>query len=107
VPSSKQVLDQEREEGDTYVSERSPSNRLDRVQAYWILLLKYGLGSTNPSAEAKQLFCLLLEISILGVIKQEDNWSWGIPAGCWEDHFESDGSLKTCMILYWFRRCSE
>ena len=40
-------------------------------------------------------------MSILGVIALKDSRSLGIRASCWADTLESEGSLKTDMIVCW------
>jgi len=64
-----------------------------------LLIGNLGVGTT-PSAEAKLRCSFILEKSIHRVIATEDSGSWGKHAGYWDNTLESEGSLKTDMIVY-------
>jgi len=45
----------------------------------------------------------LIDKSILGVDTFLDSKSLSISAGCWDNTFTSDGSLRVIMIVWWFK----
>ena len=102
VPSSKQEIDQ-----------KNSNWMVGSLKEVWGLARWHG----DPQDTSARIllsqhysFCwgettllFLIDKSILGVVAFLDSKSLSISAGCWDDTFASDGSLRVIMIVWWFK----